>query len=310
MTVFANLAHRRSRREARRERWELPDGDFLDVDRHGDPASPTVIVLHGLEGSSRAPYVERMVAAARAEGLSVVAVNFRGCSGEVNRLPRLYHSGDTGDLAQVASRLAAERPGRPLGVAGFSLGGNVAAKWLGERGGDLPAEVRAGAVVSVPFDLAACAAAMDARGGMGWIYRERFLRSLRRKALSVVQRFPHLPVKAATVRACRTFAAFDDQVTAPLHGFASAADYWRRSSSGGYLAGVDRPLLCISAEDDPIVPGGTVPAEAARRNPRVQLELYAAGGHVGFVAGLPWRFEFFAEARAAAFLAAALAPGL
>jgi predicted alpha/beta-fold hydrolase len=305
MTVFAHLARLPLGLAPRRERWELPDGDFIDVDRHGAPGDPTVVVLHGLEGSSRAPYVKRMVAAARAAGLAAVAVNFRGCSGEENRLPRLYHSGETGDLAHVVGRLAAERPGRPLGVAGFSLGGNVVAKWLSERGDDLPPEVRAGAVVSVPFDLARCAAAIDGARGMGWIYRERFLRSLRRKAVAKARRFPGL-LEVAVVRRCRTFAAFDEHVTARLHGFAGAREYWERASSGPRLAGVRRPLLAIAAEDDPMVPPEALPVEASRANPAVRLETYPAGGHVGFVAGWPWRFEFFAEERAARFLAAAL----
>jgi predicted alpha/beta-fold hydrolase len=306
MTIFAHLARRRGPFAPRRERWELDDGDFLDVDRHGDAAAPTLLVLHGLEGSSRAPYVRRMASAALAEGLSVVAVNFRGCSGEPNRLPRLYHSGETSDLGRAVARLVGEAPGRPLGVVGFSLGGNVAAKWLGERGADLPAEVRGGAVVSAPFDLALCGEAMDRARGVGALYRERFLRTLRHKALEKLRRFRDLPFDAASVRTCRTFAAFDDRVTAPLHGFAGARDYWERCSSGRFLAGVRRPLLALAAEDDPIVPRAALPRAAAAASAAVTLEVHPAGGHVGFVAGRPWRFEFFAEARAASFLAAAL----
>jgi predicted alpha/beta-fold hydrolase len=306
MTVFARLVRGPRGLAPRRERWELDDGDFLDVDRHGDPGGPTVVVLHGLEGSSRAPYVSRLVEAAGAHGLSAVAVNFRGCSGALNRLPRFYHSGETGDLARVVARLAAERPGRAIGVAGFSLGGNVVAKWLGERGDALPPEVRGGAVISVPFDLARCAAAIDEGRGMGRVYRERFLRTLRRKALAKLAVFPDLPFTAAEVRACRTFAAYDERVTSRLHGFDGALDYWTRASSGPSLAGVRRPLLAISSEDDPIVPGDTLPRGAARAGGAFRLEVFPAGGHVGFVTGPPWRFEFFAEARAASFLAAAL----
>jgi uncharacterized protein len=306
MTIFAGLARGPAGLAPRRERWELADGDFLDVDRHGPPDAATVVVLHGLEGSSRAPYVSRLVAAAAAEGLAAVALNFRGCSGTPNRLPRLYHSGETGDLAQAVARLAAERPGRALGVAGFSLGGNVVAKWLGERGDDLPPEVRAGAVISAPWNLARCADAIDGSGGMALLYRERFLRTLRHKALAKLRRYPGLPFDAAEVRACRTFAAFDDHVTSRLHGFAGARDYWDRCSAGRFAAGIRRPLLAIAADDDPIVPRDALPLEAARTNPALTLETYPAGGHVGFVSGRPWRFEFFAESRAAAFLSAAL----
>ncbi len=154
MTVFASVARPFPRPRSRRERWELPDGDFLDVDRVEPGAAgadrPVLVVLHGLEGSSRAPYVRGLVALALAEGLSTLAVNFRGCSGEPNRLARNYHSGETGDLASCVGRLAAEAPGRPILLAGFSLGGNVVAKWLGDSGDALPPEVRGGAVISVP----------------------------------------------------------------------------------------------------------------------------------------------------------------
>jgi len=304
-TVFAHLVRPPWRLAPRRERWELPDGDFLDVDRHGDPSGPAVIVCHGLEGSSRAPYVQRLAAALRSAGVGAVALNFRGCSGVENRLPRLYHSGETGDLLHAIERLAAERPGRPLALAGFSLGGNVVAKLLGERGGDLPPEVRAAAVFSVPFDLARCAAAIDGPGLMATVYRVRFMRTLRRKALAKARRFPGR-IDATAVRSARTFAQFDELVTSPLHGFAGALDYWTRSSSGPLIEGVRRPLLAVSAEDDPMVPVGSIPVGAARRNPWVHLEVLPRGGHVGFVSGHRWPFSFWAEERAAAFLAAYL----
>jgi uncharacterized protein len=304
MTVFASLVRLRPGPRARRERWELPDGDFLDVDRLGAPAAdaPALVVLHGLEGSSRAPYVRGLGALALRAGLAPVAVNFRGCSGAPNRLPRFYHSGDTGDLDHVVRRLAAERPGRPILLAGFSLGGNVVVKYLGERGDDLPAEVRGGAAISPPFDLGRAAAALDAPGFWNRVYRERFLRRLREKALEKARRFPGA-IDAAAVRAARTFAAFDGAVTAPLHGFASAEVYWTTSSGARFVPGVRRPLLLVAAVDDPIVPGDTVPVEAARANPAITLVATQAGGHVGFVAGSPFWPSFWAEARAAAFLA-------
>jgi uncharacterized protein len=312
MTVFASVARVWPRPRARRERWELPDGDFLDVDRYavpGAPEAPVVVVLHGLEGSSRASYVRGLVALALSRGLAALALNFRGCSGEMNRLPRLYHSGETSDLDHVVSRLAAERPGRPIGVAGFSLGGNVAAKWLGERGDDLPGEVRAGAVISVPFDLLRSARAMDGPGFWNAVYRGRFLRRLRRKAALKLRQHPGW-VDPAVIPAATTFAAFDDRITAPVHGFRSAEDYWTRSSAGRYLAGVRRPLLAIAAKDDPIVPPDTLPVEEARRNPNVVLEITDAGGHVAFVGGAPFWPSFWAERRAVDFLAARLAqPG-
>ena len=313
MTIFASLARVYPRPRARRDRWELPDGDFVDVDRYaapgGDgaaPGRPVAVVCHGLEGSSRAPYVRGLVAVALSRGLDALALNFRGCSGEPNRLPRFYHSGDTGDLHEVVTRLAAERPGRPIVLAGFSLGGNVVVKYVGERGDALLPEIRAAVGVSVPFDLLRSARALDAPGFWNGVYRERFLRRLREKALAKAHRFP-AAFDVARVRGARSFAEFDAAVTAPLHGFATAEDYWTRSSSARYLAGVRRPLLAIAAMDDPIVPADTLPIAEARANPLVTLEATPAGGHVAFVAGWPIWPDFWAERRTIAFLAEAAA---
>ncbi|HEU4382863.1 MAG TPA: alpha/beta fold hydrolase [Anaeromyxobacteraceae bacterium] len=309
-TVFARLARPFPRPPARRERWELPDGDFLDVDRFAgaSPGAPLLLVCHGLEGSSRAPYVRGLVAQALRRGFSAAALNFRGCSGEMNRLPRFYHSGETEDLAYAVGRLAGARPGRPLCLCGFSLGGNVVAKYLAERGEAAPSEVVAAAVISVPFDLAASARAVDGPGFWAAVYRERFLRTLRRKALAKARAFEGL-LDPARVRAARSFAGFDEVVTAPLHGFGSAAEYWARCSSGQLLDRVRRPLLCLAAADDPIVPEASLPRRAARANPRVTLEVAPGGGHAGFVAGPPWRPRYWAEERAAGFLADAVQLG-
>jgi hypothetical protein len=311
MTVFASVARVLPRPRARRERWELPDGDFLDVDRfdpprrpaaHRAPADALLVVCHGLEGSSRAPYVRGLVALARSAGLPALAVNFRGCSGEPNRLPRFYHSGETGDLAFVVERLVAERPARPILLAGFSLGGNVVVKYLGERGDAVPPQVRGAAVVSVPFDLERCARVIDGAGFWSWVYRERFMRQMRRKAVAKARRFPHA-FDAGRAASARTFADFDAAVTAPLFGFASAEDYWRRASAGPWLAGVRRPLLAVASLDDPIVPPDALPVADAAGNPHVRLETVAAGGHVAFVSGSPLRPRFWAERRAVEFLA-------
>jgi len=309
MTVYAGVARVLPRPRAARVRWELPDGDFLDLDRIAGPSpdAPVLVICHGLEGSSRAPYVRGLAARAAARGLAVAALNFRGCSGAPNRLPRFYHSGETGDLALVVERLAAERPGRPIVLAGFSLGGNVVVKWMGERGAALPSEVRAGAAVSVPFDLARSAGAIDGTGFWLRVYRERFLRRLRAKALEKARRFPDR-LDAPRIRAARSFADFDAAVTAPLHGFPSAGRYWAECSSGPFVAGVRRPLLLVSSLDDPMVPADTLPSEAARANPWVTLLATAAGGHVAFVAGPPLGATYWAEARAVDFLARAAAP--
>jgi hypothetical protein len=203
----------------------------------------------------------------------------------------------------VVERLAAERPGRAVVLAGFSLGGNVVAKYLGERGDRLPGEVRGGAVVSVPFDLAASSRCIDGPGALMRLYRERFMRRLRRKALAKARLHPGWYDPAAVARAAR-FAEFDELVTAPLHGFASRDDYYARSSAGAWLPGVRRPLLCLSAADDPMVPAASLPVAAARGNPAVELRVTARGGHTGFVDGWPLRPGFWAERTAAGYLAA------
>lgn len=302
-TVYASVARPFPRPPFRRERWELPDGDFLDVDRLDGPRSgaPLLVISHGLEGSSRAAYVRGLAAAGARGGFAVAAWNFRGCSGEPNRLLRQYHSGETGDLAAVVSRLAAEDPERPLLLAGFSLGGNQLVKWMGERGDDLSAAVRAAVAISVPFDLEACASALDGPGFWPLVYRERFLRQLRRKALRKAEDHPG-SIDAAAVRRSRTFAEYDGLVTARLHGFASAQDYWRRCSAAGFVAAVRRDLLLLSADDDPLVPARSIPVAQARGNPWVTLEVTPGGGHVAFVGGSPVAPTFWAEERAVAFL--------
>lgn len=309
MTITASLVRLPPRLPVRRERWELPDGDFLDLDRleGATPDAPLVLICHGLEGSSQAGYVLGVMAQARARGLAAVALNFRSCSGEPNRLPRFYHSGETSDLSYVVERLLSEQPGRGLGLVGFSLGGNVVSKYLGERGAAAPEGVRAAAAISVPFDLSACCAAIDGPDLPALVYRERFLRRLRPKALAKARRFPGL-LDEERIRSVRLLRDFDEAVTAPLHGFQSAADYYARSSSGPLLPAVRRPLLVISAEDDPFVPGSAIPHQALRENAHVTARVSAAGGHVAFLSGPPWGLRRWAEEQAAEFIASHLIP--
>jgi predicted alpha/beta-fold hydrolase len=298
-TVFGTLLRRAPRLPLRRERWELSDGDFLDVERLDGPReAPLLIVLHGLEGSASSHYVRGLLARAWDRGWRGMAVNFRSCSAEPNRLLRSYHSGETGDLGEAVQRARSESPGAPLLLAGCSLGGNVVVKWLGEQGD--AAQVQAAVALSVPFDLELCARSLDAPGAMAFVYRTRFLRTLKRKALEKAQRFPQ--IDAVRVRAARTLREFDEAVTAPVHGFAGAQDYWAQSSSGPFVPRVRVPLLLVSAEDDPFIPAECLPRAAAAANPCVTLEVCRSGGHLGFVAGphLPW---FWAEWRAVEFLA-------
>lgn len=305
-SIYASLVRPTRTPPLSRQRLETPDGDFLDLDRLvADPGAPHVLVLHGLEGSSKAGYVAATIRAAAARGWGAVALNFRSCSGEPNRRPRFYHSGETGDARFVLERLRAEVRGPWLGV-GFSLGGNVLLRLLAETGAECP--LTAAAAVSVPFDLHRCARALD-RPGFGWaaLYRGVFLRSLKRKAIEKARCHPGL-LDEARIRAVRGIEAYDDAVTAPLHGWASAADYYAACSSGPALARIARPTLLISAEDDPIAPPSTLPADVVE-NAHLTVVRTARGGHVGFVEGSLLRPRFWAEERAVAFLAERLQGG-
>lgn len=295
----------------RRERVVTPDGDFLDLDfarlpgLHWEdlrPGEPVTVVLHGLEGSAHSGYVHQALRELGGRGIRGLALNFRSCGGELNHLTRFYHSGDTGDLAFVLDLLAERFPEAPLGAVGFSLGGNVLLKYLGERGES--ARVRAAAAVSVPFDLAAGARRLER--GMGRVYTGFFLRSLQAKFVAKGERMGDA-CDAARVLAARTFREFDDAATAPLHGFRDAAHYYAASSSAGFLHAVRVPTLLLHSLDDPFLPPDAVPVAAARGNPFLVEGFTRGGGHVGFVGGRgPWAPEFWAEAEAARFLHAML----
>jgi predicted alpha/beta-fold hydrolase len=302
-TVFANFAPRPGLRGVSRERWELPDGDFVDVLRWPAPAQARhVLVLHGLESSPDAGYVRSVCTALAARGAGVVALGFRTCSGVPNRLPRTYHAGDTGDARYVVQRMC-QRVRGPVDAVGFSLGGSVLLNLLAEDGADSP--VRRAAVVSAPLDLEACVRVIDAGTGMIALYRERILRRLRRKAREKAVRFPGLFDLDAALRA-RSIRAFDRAVTAPLHGFASAEDYYARASAGPRLRAIARPTLLLHSIDDPLVPGHTLPPELRAASGSslgaIEVRLTEHGGHIGFVAGAVTAPRFWADETVAAWL--------
>jgi hypothetical protein len=289
----------------RRERVNTPDGDFLDLDWAtvpGRPApeddAPYVVVVHGLEGSAESAYVKETCRALWDRGIRSVAMNFRGCGGEINRLPRFYHAGDTGDVAFVLELLAARFPAVPLGAVGFSLGANVLLKYLGERGDQ--SRVRAAAAISIPFDLGAGADKLAA-SFTGRLYTGIFIRSLRQKYLAK----RHLigdQCDEPRVLKSRTFREFDDAATARLHGFRDVDDYYGSSSSAQFLPRIRVPTLLVHAADDPFVPEDAIPHDAIRTNPALYAAIVPQGGHVGFIAGQRGRPEFWAEAEAARFL--------
>ncbi len=285
---------------ALRERWDTPDGDFLDIDLllpDRDDA-PWCVVLHGLEGHSERPYVRCAADALRRRGFGVAALNFRSCSGEPNRRARAYHSGETDDLRFVVSRLIERHPRSHIAALGISLGGNVLLKYLAEEGDASP--VHAAVALSVPYDLKAGSDLLET-SRLGRIYTHYFLRSL----LGKVEEKAHLlaeEVDLDHVRAAKTLREFDDALTAPLHDFRDAADYYARSSSGPRIPEIRVPTLLLHAEDDPFLPFEAVPTEAMGRNPAIHPVLTRRGGHVGFLRGSLRRPGLWAEEATARFL--------
>jgi len=269
-----------------RERWETPDGDFIDVDFAGPPGATRMVVLfHGLEGSSASHYARTIAAHAAARGWRCALPHFRGCSGEPNRLPRAYHSGDSDEIDWILRRLRSSH-GQALFAAGVSLGGNALLKWLGERGAAAGAVVRCAVAVSAPIDLVAAGFTLD-RGFNRELYTRAFLATMKRKALAKLRRFPGL-YDAQRVARARTLYEFDDLVTAPLHGFRGVHDYWTRASCAPWLERIRVPTLLLNALNDPFLPGAALRAASRRAASDVVLEFPATGGHAGFPARRAW----------------------
>lgn len=266
----------------RRERWELPDGDFIDLDWvDGPTGAPLLVLFHGLEGSSDSHYARHFMDAVKKRGWRGVVPHFRGCSGELNRLPRAYHSGDSAEIDQVVRHLRRGNGHAPIHVLGFSLGGNALLKWLGERGAAARERVRSAAAVSAPLDLPAAGAALDQ--GFSRVYTARFLKTLKAKALAKLERFPGLYDRAALLEV-DSIKGFDSLVTAPLHGYRDADDYWARAASKPGLKAIAVPTLIINARNDPFMPGDVLPTPE-QVSPLVTLDFPESGGHVGFVTG-------------------------
>jgi uncharacterized protein len=271
----------------RRERWDTPDGDFIDVDFCGDPrATIRLVLFHGLEGSADSHYARSIAAHAAGRGWRLAIAHFRGCSGDPNRTPRAYHSGDSEEIDWVLKRLGGE-----LCAIGVSLGGNALLKWLGERGAQAGARVRRAAAVSAPLDLAAAGDALD-RGLNRMLYTRHFLSTLKPKSLAKLARFPDL-YDRERVRAARTFREFDNLVTAPLHGFRDTEHYWSAAACAPYLEHIRVPTLVLNARNDPFLPEQALVKAAQRAAPCVVLEFPRTGGHAGFLsAPFPGRHDW------------------
>ena len=302
-TLAGKLLRAKPQLDVVAERIETLDGDFLDLAwmPESDPAAPLVVVLHGLEGHTRRGYMVQMFVALARQGMRAVGLNFRGCSGEMNRTPRFYHSGETEDLALVVRLLKDRFPGRPITAVGFSLGGNVLLKFLGEEADRGGRSISAAVAISVPYDLSAGATALE-QGFMARFYTRYFVRSLMGKARTKKHLLEGL-VDLNAVDERSTLRAFDDAVTAPLHGFTDAEDYYERCSSQDFVARIRTPTLLLHSLNDPFLPPSAIPRTSISENTHLTLFVTETGGHVGFVEGaVPWRASFWAEREAARFL--------
>ena len=280
----------------RRERWETPDADFIDLDWLADAGSaddaPLLVLFHGLEGNSNSHYALALMRRLAAIGWHGVVVHFRGCSGEPNRLPRAYHSGDSEEIDWILRRLKCAYPQRPLYAVGVSLGGNALLKWLGERAAEARVILEGAAAVSAPLDLSACGYRLSR--GFNRVYGQHFLRTLKPAAAAMLQRFPGL-FDGRRLRAAATVYDFDEVVTAPLHGFAGADDYWRRASSKPWLPAIALPTLVLNAQNDPFLPAHVLP-RADQVGALVRREFPREGGHVGFVSGsIPGKLDWLPQ---------------
>ena len=282
-TIYASLFLRVAPVNYQRERLELPDGDFLDFDwTESVPSAPVVVLFHGLEGSSSSVYARNLMSLVQARGWNGVVAHFRGTSGEDNRLPRAYYAGDSEEIERILRHVKTRYPAQPLYAVGVSLGGNALLKWLGEQGEAAHELVTAAAGVSAPLDLTAAGYALDS-GFNRHVYTARFLITLKAKALRKAARSPGL-LDGGAIRAATTFREFDTLVTARLHGFVDADDYWFKVSSKPWLKSIRVATLVLNAKNDPFLPADALPG-VDEVSDAVTLEQPETGGHVAFPSG-------------------------
>ncbi|MGI2259188.1 hydrolase [Shewanella sp. GXUN23E] len=287
----------------RRERLELDDGDFIDLDWCGTAQNgdAIVVLIHGLEGNSDSHYARRLLQRCQHHGLTATVHHHRSCSGEPNRLARSYHSGDTADVAMTLNTLRSRFPDSPLYACGYSLGGNVLTKYLGEQG--QRSLLSKAVVVSAPLRLDACAQRLQS--GFSRVYQSYLIRQLQAKTLAKINH-PRLsrqmPITADIVGRLTSFHQFDNAVTAPLHGFSDVEDYYRRASGMPFLGNITTPTLIIHACDDPFMTDAVIPSPEVLSD-AITYELHPRGGHVGFInGGLPWHPRYYLEPRILSFL--------
>jgi uncharacterized protein len=292
-TIYPSLVKGRAP-PLRRERLGTPDGDFIDLDwldahPRRTTSTPLVVLFHGLEGDSSSHYARALMRRLKAIGWRGVVPHFRGCSGEPNRLPRAYHSGDYAEIAWILAAIHGIDPSAPTYAVGVSLGGSALLNWLGREGAHAARLVTAAAAVSAPLDLTRAGIAIGE--GFNRIYARHFLHTLKPKAMRMARRFPGMLDETA-VRNANSMYAFDDAVTAPLHGFDGVDDYWKRGSSKPWLRGIAVPTLVLNARNDPFIPAASLPT-SAEVSASVVLEQPEDGGHCGFANSLyPGRVDW------------------
>ena len=304
-TIIASLFSKGAEVSYRRERWELNDGDFVDVDwadaetDHNQQPSldqhsassqagkannaahtkPVIVIFHGLEGNSQSQYAKSLISAALAKGWQGAVIHFRGCSGEPNRLPRTYYAGDSVEINTMLARVRAAYPHSPIYAVGYSLGGNALLKWLGELSAQSMLNISKAVAVSAPIELKASADALDS-GLNRILYTPLFVDSMRPKALAMSRRFPGL-LDDKRISKAKTIHDMDDAVTSVLYGAMDANDYYQQNASKPYLKNITLPTLIINAKNDPFMPAAYLPT-AADVSASVTLGYEEEGGHVGF----------------------------
>ena len=281
-TIYASLFRKPLKVIQHRERLDLQDGDFLDLDWSFSTSGPSVklqIILHGLEGNSSRPYILGMASQFNRAGWDVAAINLRGCSGELNRLYRSYNAGASEDLREVIDHILKKQKYETLALTGFSLGGNLMLKYLGE-GKPLPPQVKAAVAISTPCDLYLSLKKLEESRNL--IYSRRFVKKLKQQLLKRRELFPDNITKKE-ILSCTSLYAIDDLYTGKAHGFKNALEYYERSSALNYIPSISIPTLLINAKNDGFLSANSSPENMAAKNPFFHLEMPEYGGHVGFL---------------------------
>lgn len=282
-----------------RKRIPTPDKDFLDIDFSIVPSDTIVIALHGLEGSSNSKYILSLVNHLNQQQIACAAINFRGCSGEDNNHLYSYHSGKTDDIQTIINYILNRYTFKNIILVGYSMGGNITLKYLGETS-FIPSEVKGGVAISVPCDLEGSSNALAKKENS--LYMQRFLRTLKKKSLEKMLKFPSSNLNLNTIKNSLNFAEFDNAVTAPLFGFKNAQDYWAQSSSKPFLPKIKLPTLIINALDDTFLSKSCFPFDEAKNHNKLTLETPKYGGHVGFNTKIIGKDLLWSENRISAFI--------